>query len=52
MSLDSQNKFIKMLPDQCKTLTDEEINSALFTGVIADTTPDVSNDDQQRRNAM
>ena len=46
MSLDSQNEFIKILADECKTLIDEEINSALFTGVIADTTPDVSNDDQ------
>ena len=46
MSLDSQNEFIKILADECKTLLDEEINSALFIGVIADTTPDVSNDDQ------
>ena len=46
MSLDSQNEFIKILADECKTLIDKEINSALFTSVIADTTLDVSNDDQ------
>ena len=46
MSLDSQNEFMKMLADEWKMLIDEEINSPLFTGVITDTTPDVSNDDQ------
>ena len=46
MSSDSQNEFIKLLADECKMLIDKELDTAFFTAVIADTTPDVSNDDQ------
>lgn len=46
MSSDSQNEFIKLLADECKLLIDKELDAASFTAVIADTTPDVSNDDQ------
>ena len=46
MSPESQNEFIKMLADECREMIDAEISKAPFTAVIADTTPDVSNDDQ------
>ena len=46
MGPESQNEFIKMLADECREMIDAEIGKAPFTAVIADTTPDVSNDDQ------
>ena len=46
LSSDSQNEFIKLLADECKFLIDKEIDAAPFTAVMADTTPDVSIDDQ------
>ena len=46
LSSDSQNEFIKLLTDKCKFLIDKEIDAAPFTAVMADTTPDVSNDNQ------
>ena len=46
LSSDSQNEFIKLLAEECKFLIDKEIDAAPFTAVMADTTPDVSNDDQ------
>ena len=46
LSSDSQNEFIKFLADECKFLIDKEIDAAPFTALMADTTPDVSNDDQ------
>ena len=45
MGPESQNKF-KMLADECREMIDAEIGRAPLTAVIADTTPDVSNDDQ------
>ena len=46
MSPESQNRFIRMLADECRQMIEAEISKAPFTAVIAGTTIDVSNDDQ------
>ena len=41
-----ESRWASCFADECKALIDKEINFALFTGVIADMTSDVSNHDQ------
>ena len=45
MQVGSTKPHTKLLAE-CKFLIDKEIDAAPFTAVMADTTPDVSNDDQ------